>query len=336
MSSIEYIIVPRNNGTVWQSTLDYPSLWFATAHARFPDLELDRQLGISIAPYLTPALPIYPGMYVEMSLTLATRRFIVSSGIKDAITGSNPYAHASWNDTSKAQMDRPVHAASSSLCYTYGNGSQTVAACGSVRFPPTGLIRHPTVTQRQLSEEPRSPYCTVIEDYRKSSMFDVLGSIGGLLALLQGVHVFLFGRPLFWGMFVTKWTARIGAKLLTPFGLVGQFANRSFRQRLQSHYYSSGAESSATAHESENASPSTFLISQFLLDYVLDLGPAAAAPTATERDNAKPSYVDAGPESILQTSEHNRLLVSESVHRPLSAEGHSDPEPSSTTGDQRA
>jgi hypothetical protein len=42
--------------------------------------------------------------------------------------------------------------------------------------------------------------CEVVEDYRSSTAFDALGSIGGLLAILQGLHLLLFGRPLFWGI----------------------------------------------------------------------------------------------------------------------------------------
>jgi hypothetical protein len=48
---------------------------------------------------------------------------------------------------------------------------------------------------------PDGRFCQAIEDYREHSTLDTLGSIGGLLALLQGMHMFLFGRPLFWGMF---------------------------------------------------------------------------------------------------------------------------------------
>ena len=42
--------------------------------------------------------------------------------------------------------------------------------------------------------------CDFIEDYRSSTIFDALGSVGGLLAILQGVHILLFGRPIFWGI----------------------------------------------------------------------------------------------------------------------------------------
>jgi hypothetical protein len=42
--------------------------------------------------------------------------------------------------------------------------------------------------------------CEVIEEYRDSSAFDILGSIGGLLALVQGIYMWLVGRPLLWGL----------------------------------------------------------------------------------------------------------------------------------------
>lgn len=42
--------------------------------------------------------------------------------------------------------------------------------------------------------------CDFVDDYRSSTVFDVIGSVGGLFALLQAIHVLLFGRPLFWGL----------------------------------------------------------------------------------------------------------------------------------------
>lgn len=56
-------------------------------------------------------------------------------------------------------------------------------------------------TEMMLSGESRQTLCEVTEDYRLNSGFDILASIGGFLAFFQGVHIFLFGRPLFWGMF---------------------------------------------------------------------------------------------------------------------------------------
>ncbi|KAG8716710.1 hypothetical protein FRC08_008952 [Ceratobasidium sp. 394] len=108
-------------------------------------------------------------------------------------------------------------------------------------------------------------------------MFDLLGSIGGLLALLQGIHIFLFGRPLFWGMF--------GAKLLTPFGFVGQFATKTFRQRLQEHYHIRGSQSNTETSDEDTDLSNTIHMSRFLLDYVLDMGPASITrPSARQGD----------------------------------------------------
>ena len=42
--------------------------------------------------------------------------------------------------------------------------------------------------------------CDYIEDSRSSTVFDIIGSIGGLFALLQSLHVLLFGRPMLWGL----------------------------------------------------------------------------------------------------------------------------------------
>lgn len=42
--------------------------------------------------------------------------------------------------------------------------------------------------------------CEVIEEYRDGSAFDILGSIGGLLALDQEVYIWIAGRPLLWGI----------------------------------------------------------------------------------------------------------------------------------------
>ncbi|KAG8694535.1 hypothetical protein FRC08_008419 [Ceratobasidium sp. 394] len=136
----------------------------------------------------------------------------------------------------------------------------------------------------------------MIEDYRKSSAFDILGSIGGLLALLQGIHIFLFGRPLFWGIF--------GAKLLTPFGIVGQFANRGFRQRLHDYYHVPEAQENPP----DNDVSSAIRMNRFLLDYVLDMGPAAATPPTNPRDgNVYPAQPNVGPPDMQELHGHNGL-----------------------------
>ncbi|KAG8711668.1 hypothetical protein FRC09_020480 [Ceratobasidium sp. 395] len=83
--------------------------------------------------------------------------------------------------------------------------------------------------------------CALIEDYRSSTIFDAIGSIGGLLALLQGLHILLFGRPLFWG-----------------------FAGQRLRERY--HRQPTGGQ---TDDPSER-----FRMNTFLRDFVVNLGPA--------------------------------------------------------------
>lgn len=64
------------------SVADFPKLWFE-ARPRYGHQD-------TIVPYLVPLLQPSPGMYTVTSLTYAERRFITSSGIKDALTGSKP------------------------------------------------------------------------------------------------------------------------------------------------------------------------------------------------------------------------------------------------------
>lgn len=52
----------------------------------------------------------------------------------------------------------------------------------------------------QQTERSYFDTCDFVEDYRSSTVFDVLGSVGGLFAILQAIHVLLFGRPMLWGL----------------------------------------------------------------------------------------------------------------------------------------
>ncbi|CAE6416036.1 unnamed protein product, partial [Rhizoctonia solani] len=125
--------------------------------------------------------------------------------------------------------------------------------------------------------------CKITEEYRTTSSFDILASIGGLLALLQGIHVLVFGRPLFWGMF--------GAKLITPFGLAGKLATRAFRERLQQQYHrrAEPQDSTKTTQESgteESGSRVEIDMTRFLLDYVIDMGPASLPSPPQEKQDS--------------------------------------------------
>lgn len=163
------------------------------------------------------------------------------------------------------------------------------------------------ISYRQLQAtrgwiDPMPPTCIIVEDYRSSTAFDALGSIGGLFAIVQGLHILLFGRPLFWGL-LGKYSWRIvcidpasersfgyfvGAKLISPFGLLGGLSSRQFRRRLKKHY---------TFHEqpmqSHGTARSTLRIDAFLRDFVIDFGP-----------------VDFEPEKDIEKGEENSVDIS--------------------------
>lgn len=48
--------------------------------------------------------------------------------------------------------------------------------------------------------DPPINWCDYVEDYRTNTVFDVIGSIGGLFALLQSLHIVLFGQAMLWGL----------------------------------------------------------------------------------------------------------------------------------------
>ena len=126
-----------------------------------------------------------------------------------------------------------------------------------------------------------------IEDYRSSTAFDVIGSIGGLFALLQSLHILLFGRPMLWGL-TGKDAAKsnnayhglnlisTGAKIISPFGLLGACSSREFKSRLHDQYYL--PDNAAGSHPESAAE--IIRIGAFLRDYVIDFGPAGVEETS--------------------------------------------------------
>ncbi|CAE6490294.1 unnamed protein product [Rhizoctonia solani] len=104
------------------------------------------------------------------------------------------------------------------------------------------------------------PVCDFIDDFRSGTIVDVIGSVGGLFALLQAMHVLLFGRPLLWGL--------AGVKAMTPFGLLGTFGSGGFKRRLQKECHATSTEGGAD----------TIKIVKFLRDFVIEFGPADLDP----------------------------------------------------------
>ncbi|CAE6413103.1 unnamed protein product [Rhizoctonia solani] len=198
----------------------------------------------AVRTYL-PSWELRPGFHIDSDSRLITRKFITSSIMKDVVLNSEPeYEHVSLYPIFETSVSR------------YTNQSTPIA---------TAMINlgfKPGFTHSRSKVDLRAPIfipgemCDYIEDYRTGTILDVIGSVGGLFALLQAIHVFLFGRPLFWGL--------TGAKLIAPFGLLGACSSRGFKRRLREQYHKN------TTDENED----TIRLDAFLRDFVVDFGPA--------------------------------------------------------------
>ncbi|KDN34984.1 hypothetical protein RSAG8_11990, partial [Rhizoctonia solani AG-8 WAC10335] len=203
-----------------------------------------------------PPWELFPGSHIEAEAKLVTRKFIKSSIIRDIIFNSIP-------EYRSLSLFPIVESAISAM-------NTSNIATGTIRttFAP-GLA----YLQKQVNSQPHDftneSMCDYVEDYRSGSILDVIGSVGGLFALLQAMHILLFGRPLFWGL--------TGAKLITPFGLIGLCSTRGFKRRLRERYYSQSAEGGSEE----------FQIIEFLRDFVIDFGPVEPdqSPTPSAMSN---------------------------------------------------
>ncbi|KAF8673053.1 hypothetical protein RHS04_07712 [Rhizoctonia solani] len=251
---------------------------------------------IDMAPYLSdPIIPDF-GWHTVYKTRYAKRRCMISSPLIDSITGSDP--------TYSTTFFFPAYKLASplifSLCYAAVLGKQAFQVANSsgvfsTEVVATGLIWPPVflesseklaTSELKPGQAPKDRLCEITEDYRVTNSFDMFASIGGLLALLQGVHILLFGRPLFWGMF--------GAKAITPFGMMGNLATKSFKKRLQERYHLPRQGAQANPEQLQGGSRSRdragvdIDMTQFLLDFVIDMGPASV-PDHKEEDKNRGS-----------------------------------------------
>ncbi|KAF8601925.1 hypothetical protein BDV93DRAFT_509760 [Ceratobasidium sp. AG-I] len=295
-----YVISPKNV-TVQAEASDLPRLWFQ----QDPTSGDPTQLNETVIPYLIPPLEPSPGMHTLSELYFTERRFITSSGILDAITGSKPtYGKTTILYQLRYISSRPIYPSDN---ISTGGNYQNIAY-GTVLWP-TFITSSLGLTEAELGKDMPGSLCQVVEDYRTSSAFDVLGSIGGLLALLQGIHVFLFGRPLFWGLF--------GTKLITPFGLLGKLATKGFRRRLQEHYYPSDIHVKGNVQEVARMQDEIDM-TRFLLDYVLDVGPASTPNPNPKAQDTLPLSSDVELRRVSQNQDM-RHRHSNSVMLPMLA-----------------
>ncbi|KAF8709194.1 hypothetical protein RHS03_02564, partial [Rhizoctonia solani] len=226
--------------------------------------------------------PIFPevGWHIVSKTYRAAKKFITSPPLLDAILGMDPnYETVPYFETEILRRELMR----SNL--TDSNPDVTVIATGMI-YNPEFLKYSEQIPFDIFSLSQPEPYdlCKFTEEYRATSSFDLLASIGGLLALLQGIHVLVFGRPLFWGMF--------GAKLITPFGLAGKLATQAFRERLQQQYHrrAEPQDSTKTTQElgtEESGSRVEIDMTRFLLDYVIDMGPASLPNPPQEKQDSE-------------------------------------------------
>ncbi|KAG9099593.1 hypothetical protein FS749_000845 [Ceratobasidium sp. UAMH 11750] len=227
-----------------------PQMWFTYA----PSGSNPNRNTPSLIPWLVPSWQLVPGLHLEAEAAMAKRNFITSTFFRDVIGGAKPVYETvpmfPITTTRFASINN-----SSVVTGAIRPAPQPVFSPSSARKEIQGLLTSPT---------PMPITCEVVEDYRSSTALDALGSVGGLFAILQGLHLLLFGRPLFWGI--------AGAKLISPFGLLGGLSSKSFRKRLQDHYR-------VPPSTSEPRDDDTIRITSFLKDFVIDFGPADAEET---------------------------------------------------------
>ncbi|CAE6411539.1 unnamed protein product [Rhizoctonia solani] len=237
-----------------------PYIWLANLEdfMTFDDVNWS---GVSeIREYMAP-LTLLRDSHIMTKPSLITRKFITSSMMRDILLN----AKSSYRYLSLYPMSMGSSTPLSS--------SDSNVATAAIR--PTlaaGLMyhQHQALAGTWGAAIPWN-VCDYIEDYRSSTILDVIGSVGGLFALLQAAHLLLFGRPLFWGL--------TGAKTISPFGLLGGCYSRGFRRRLREQYHGTSNEDGTD----------TIRIVKFLRDFVIDFGPADLDPEERLDSVAAPS-----------------------------------------------
>ncbi|CAE6377166.1 unnamed protein product [Rhizoctonia solani] len=224
-----------------------PFVWFANTK------ETLQGKGVLPPFYSIPWRPL-PGYYSELETGLVSRGFISSPIMRDLVLNVDPeYTYIS------------LYPFATLAAVPLANSTIATARIHFTMRPGLNYLR-----DREPFDQMDSPEgyplslgwldyrtCDFIEDYRSGTILDVLGSVGGLFAILQTIHLLLFGRPLLWGL--------SGTKLINPFGLVGAFDTKNFGRRLHETY----------GREPTKDNPDTIQTAAFLHDFVIDFGPLA-------------------------------------------------------------
>ncbi|CAE6438594.1 unnamed protein product [Rhizoctonia solani] len=239
-----YFELRRSNTQL--TSIPLPYIWLSNGEEQKGNAGLPLTRAQAVRSYL-PLWELRPGVHIEAEAKLITRRLIKSSIWRDIIFNLDP--------TYTTLSLYPI--------VDLGMSNYSTRNIASARIS-TKLNPGFVYFRDHVAPPYRAPHdtCDLIEDYRSSTVFDVIGSVGGLFALLQSINIFLFGRPLFWGL--------NGAKLISPFGLLGGFSSKNFKRRLGEQYH--------TKSNQDNSVPVKIRTSAFLRDFVIDFGPADIDP----------------------------------------------------------
>ncbi|KAH7338271.1 hypothetical protein B0J17DRAFT_717926 [Rhizoctonia solani] len=240
-----------------------PRIWLVNRN-HLNSTDLDQSNVGEVRTYLPP-FKLLRGSHIATEANLVTRRLIESSIVRDIIFQSKP--------NHRILSLYPILKSSVAML----NSSDANAATATIR--PTlnpGLMYHRSQANVEYPDDPLRNVCDFVDDYRTGTILDVIGSVGGLFALLQAAHLLLFGRPLFWGL--------TGTKTITPFGLLGGCSSGGFKRRLREEYHS----------KSDEDDTDTIRIVKFLQDFVIDFGPAdldLEGLPAKEKTQSSPTLV---------------------------------------------
>ncbi|KAF8604652.1 hypothetical protein BDV93DRAFT_522354 [Ceratobasidium sp. AG-I] len=248
------LTIRSTNGTSL-SAMRLPAFWLSdfTDTLQEPANSANTSMMKSVAPWLIAPLQLIAGTHLVTNVGLARRKFITSSLLRDIVVNLEP--------TYRIASLFPITTAQTSLLPD--NQTATAILIPSLVSPLSYSNSLDFIKSTKSTYYSMPTVCAFIADYRSSTIFDAIGSIGGLFAILQGVHILLFGRPMFWGI--------TGAKLINPFGILGRCHSRDFRRRLREryHYQPVGEHGHSTGDPSD-----TIRMNAFLRDFIIDFGPA--------------------------------------------------------------
>jgi len=143
----------------------------------------------------------------------------------------------------------------------------SIKSVGRVPLENNSVAQATLQFERNITQSLFNQY-PIIEEYRQHTFLDAISSIGGLLALIQGLHVLVFGRPLWWGLF--------GSKALNPFGVFGA-RSPGLREKMIAHY---GYIPNPTIEDDSGAHK----LGLFLSDFMLDVGPLYKGDAEMEQE----------------------------------------------------